>query len=80
MPDTEKALKIAAIIIVIFTILMQVPNQKSLQRDFPGGPVVKTSHCQCRSMGSIPCGGTKIAHPEQPKRKKGNHSRKGEVT
>ena len=40
MPDTEKALKIAAIIIVIFTIIMQVPYQKSFQRDFPGGPVV----------------------------------------
>jgi hypothetical protein len=80
VPDTEKALKIAAVIIVIFTIIMQAPNQKSFQRDFPGGPVVKTSHCHCRNIGSIPCGGTKISHPAQPKRKKGNHSRKGEVT
>ena len=33
--------------------------------DFPGGPVVKTLHLQCRGAGSIPGQGTKIPHAAQ---------------
>ena len=36
--------------------------------DFPGGPVVKTPHFQCRDaggLGSIPVQGTKIPHAAQ---------------
>ena len=30
--------------------------------DFPGGPVVSTTHYHCRGKGSIPGLGTKILH------------------
>ena len=33
-----------------------------MQRDFPGGPGVKTPCPQCRGMGSVPGQGTKIPH------------------
>ena len=39
-------------------------------RDFPGGLVVETSGFQCRSMGSIPDGGTKIPHVAWKNQKK----------
>ena len=41
--------------------------------DFPGGPVVETSHFHCRGhgMGSIPGPGTdSTCHTEWPKKKK----------
>ena len=51
-------------------------------RDFPGGLVVETSGFQCRSMGSIPDGGTKILHvawKNQKKKKVFNKSKKRNV-
>ena len=45
--------------------------------DFPGGPVVKTPHFQCRDTGSSPDQGTKIPHAVQCgqklKKKNGNN-------
>ena len=38
-------------------------------KDFPGSPVVKTPHSQCRGIGSIPGWGSKMTQ-EQPKFKK----------
>ena len=38
---------------------------KSISGDFPSGPVVKTPHFHCRSMGSIPGPGTEILHATQ---------------
>ena len=35
---------------------------KTKNRDFPGGPVVKTPAANARGMGSIPCQGTKISY------------------
>ena len=31
-------------------------------KDFPGGPVVKTSLSNAGSLGSVPCQGAKIQH------------------
>ena len=39
-------------------------------RDFPGGPVVKTSPSNAGDTGSIPGQGAKIAHASQPKKPK----------
>ena len=36
-------------------------------RDFPGGPVVKTSLSNAGGVGLIPGQGTKIPHASQPK-------------
>ena len=36
-------------------------------RDFPGGPVVKTSPSNAGGAGSIPGRGAKIPHASQPK-------------
>ena len=36
--------------------------------DFPGSPVVKTSHCNVGNVSSIPCQGAKISHALQTKR------------
>ena len=41
-----------------------------LSRDFPGGPVVKTSPSNAGSAGSIPGWGAKIPHALQPKNQK----------
>ena len=38
--------------------------------NFPGGPVVKTLHFQCRGTGSIPGPGTKILQAMQQGQKK----------
>ena len=38
-----------------------------LLREFPGGPVVKTSPSNARGAGSIPGRGAKIPHAFQPK-------------
>ena len=35
------------------------PSSKILKQDFPGGPVVKTLHFQCRGQGSTPGHGTR---------------------
>ena len=51
MPDTEKALKIATVIIVIFTIIMRAPNQKSFQEG--GGHTIYTG----AGNPSLPLGG-----------------------
>ena len=37
------------------------------ERDFPGGPVVKTSPSNADGAGSIPGQGAKIPHASQPK-------------
>ena len=37
-------------------------NHKTLLRDFPGGPVVKSPLCNAGDMGSIPGQGTEIPH------------------
>ena len=39
-------------------------DRMKLSRDFPGGPVAKTPHSQCRGLGSIPGVGT-ISHMPQ---------------
>jgi len=39
---------------------MVVPFPKMSKRDFPGGPVVKTSPSNAGGVGSIPCWGTKM--------------------
>ena len=36
-------------------------------RDFPGGPVVKTSSSNARGEGSIPGWGARIPHASRPK-------------
>ena len=41
-------------------------------RDFPGGPVVKTSPSNAGGAGSIPGWGTKIPHALGPKKKNQN--------
>ena len=46
-------------------------NKSKLNWDFPGGPVVKTLYCQCKSEGSITGWGTKIPHAAWPEKKKG---------
>ena len=38
------------------------PWNYDISRDFPGGPVVKMPHSQCRGMGWIPRQGTKISY------------------
>ena len=40
-------------------------NLKKQNRDFPGGPVVKTPFFHCRRHGFDPCQGTKIPHATQ---------------
>ena len=44
--------------------------------DFPGGPVVKTPHSQCRGAGLIPGQGTKIPHASQRGQKKKKRKQK----
>ena len=44
-------------------------DSKSMRRDFPGGPVVKTLPSSSGSMGSTPNTGTKIPHASHPKEK-----------
>ena len=39
-------------------------RQKDPEEDFPGGPVVKTLHSQCRGLGSIPGQGTRSRMPQ----------------
>ena len=39
-------------------------DRMKLFRDFPGGPVAKTLHSQCRGLGSIPGVGT-VSHISQ---------------
>ena len=39
------------------------------ERDFPGGPLVKTSPSNAGGVGSIPGQGAKIPHASQPKTK-----------
>ena len=43
---------------------------KSLKREFPGGPVVKTSPSSTGGSGSTPGWGTKIPHALRPKKPK----------
>ena len=40
--------------------------------DFPGGPVVRTQHFHCWSLGSIPAQGTKILQAMWRSQKKKN--------
>ena len=42
---------------------------KSIFRDFPGSPVVKTSPSNAGGAGSIPGWGAKISHASRPKDK-----------
>ena len=39
---------------------VQTSRYKISPRDFPGDPVIKTQHFQCRGTGSNPGWGTKI--------------------
>ena len=41
--------------------------QEVADQDFPGRPVVNTSHSNAGSVGSIPGQGAKIAHASRPK-------------
>ena len=50
--------------------VMQTPRMlfaRHLNRDFPGGPVVKTSPSNAGGAGSIPGQGAKIPHASWPK-------------
>ena len=40
---------------------------RTTSRDFPGGPVVKTSPSNAGGASSISCWGVKIPHASQPK-------------
>ena len=40
-------------------------------REFPGGPVVKALHSECRGTSSVPGWRTKIPHVAWPKENKG---------
>ena len=42
-------------------------ESKRHHRDFPAGPVVKTSPANAGSMDSIPGWGVKVPHASQPK-------------
>ena len=42
-------------------------GQHKNSRDFPGGPVVKTSPCNAEGAGKIPGQGVKIPHALGPK-------------
>ena len=42
-------------------------STKKLLRDFPGGPVVKTSPSNAGGVGSIPGWGARVPHALQPK-------------
>ena len=37
-------------------------GQKNQKRDFPGGPIIKTSPSNTEGIGSIPGGGTNMPH------------------
>ena len=54
---------------------METQNVKH-SRDFPGGPVVKTSPSNAGGAGSIPGRGAKIPHASRPK----NQNRSNTVT
>ena len=43
-------------------------GQKNQKRDFPGGPIIKTSPSNTEGIGSIPGWGAKISHASRPKR------------
>ena len=45
----------------------ELPFLKNRMRDFPGGPVVKTSLSSVGGVGSVPGRGAKIPHALQPK-------------
>ena len=51
--------------ILVHTPLVTTKNVS--RRDFPGGPVVKTSPSNAGGEGSIPGRGAKIPHDSQPK-------------
>ena len=50
--------------------LSALDQRKAIFRDFPGGPVVKTSPSNAGSVGSIPGLGAKIPHASWPKKPK----------
>ena len=43
-------------------VLETKPSHESIFRDFPGGPVVRTSHSNAGGVGSILGWGAKIPH------------------
>ena len=48
----------------------EYPHWNEILVDYPGSPVVKTPHFQCRfGMGSMPGQGTKIPHAMQHSQK-----------
>ena len=49
---------------------MEEQCSKGLSRDFPGGPVVKTSPSNAGDIGSIPGWGLRIPHTSWPKKTK----------
>ena len=53
---------------------------KDVERNFPGGPVVKTSPSNVGSAGSIPGWGAKIPHALRPKYQKNPQNRSNIVT
>ena len=48
------------------TLIQRKQLEDYIIEDFPGGPVVKTPHSQCRAMGLIPGRGIKIPHAALP--------------
>ena len=54
-------------IIFFFFVSVNKTVKKWTSKDFPGGPVVKTSLSNAGSLGSIPCQGAKIQHASEPK-------------
>ena len=51
----------------MYFYILAISNQKLKFRDFPGGPVVKTSPSNAGCVGSIPGRGAKIPHALWPK-------------
>ena len=47
-----------------------MPLRKSMYREFPGSPMVRTQGFHCHGPGSIPGQGTKIPQATQPTPKK----------
>ena len=43
---------------------VSMSSRSSRSRDFPGGPVAKTPHSQCRGAGLIPGQGTRPHMPQ----------------
>ena len=69
--SVDRILKIKIIfhwcLLIIFVFYQKIHALKHHTRDFPGGPVVKTSPSNAAGVGLIPGPGAKIPHASGPK-------------